>query len=187
MDQAAVISKVLGGDIDAYGELVRECQSSVRACLAVRLHDVSATDDIAQEAFIIAFRKLKEFDPGKEFGPWVRSIAIHCMQNHLRKKRPLGVGDADLLSRMLDAQLEKDHPAEKDGAGEQLRQLSICLEKMAPPQRALIEKRYFQNESIASIKESLGLAHSTVTMRLHRLREELRRCIEQRSSERTAS
>jgi RNA polymerase sigma-70 factor (ECF subfamily) len=179
MDERMVIERVLKGETDAFGELVREHQSRVRACLVVRLHDSSAVDDLAQEAFLIAYRKLAEFDAERDFGPWVRTIAIRCMQNYIRKKRPRSAGASSELDQLIDYQIDKNNPVELNADEDRLKALSTCLNKLDTDQRFLIEGRYFQKKAIADIRKVLGVAHSTLTMRLHRLREGLRSCIEQ--------
>ncbi len=181
-DTQQIILRVRSGDIEAYGELVRIHQAGVRACLLVRLQDATAADDLAQEAFLIAYRKLADFDAQRDFGPWVRSIAIRCLQNHLRKKRPYSVGAAAELEQLVDSTLDRLHPVEHSETEQQLAALQHCLEQLDSSQRTFIERRYLLKQSIDEIKTAAGLAHSTVTMRLHRLREELRTCIEARTT-----
>lgn len=178
MNEGSIIERVLGGEVDAYGDLVREHQASVRACLVVRLHDPSAADDLAQEAFFIAFRKLNEFDTSRDFGPWVRTIAIRCLQNYIRKKRPYSLGSAAELDQLIDLEIEKSDPVEQQMSECRLQALATCIDKLDASQRNLIEGRYFSRKSISEIRKALGVAHSTLTMRLHRLRENLRSCIE---------
>ena len=178
MNDKQIILRVLDGDMEAYGDLVRTYQASVRACLVVRLYDVSAADDLAQEAFIIAYRKLSDFDVNRDFGPWVRSIAIHCLQNYIRKKRPFAVGTADELQQLIDFRIDQLNPVEDSNTEHRIQVLTQCIKKLPPDQQELIKNRYYSKKPIAAIRASLGLAHSTVTMRLHRLREELRNCIE---------
>ena len=178
MNEGEIIGRVLGGEVDAYGELVRAHQASVRACLVVRLHDPSAADDLAQEAFFIAFRKLREFDTSRDFGPWVRTIAIRCLQNYIRKKRPYSLGSAAELDQLVTLEIEKNDPLDQQISECRLRALASCVDKLDDSQRRLIEGRYFSRKPISELRKALGIAHSTLTMRLHRLRENLRLCIE---------
>ncbi|MEM9158213.1 MAG: sigma-70 family RNA polymerase sigma factor [Verrucomicrobiota bacterium] len=182
-DDAHLISRSLDGDLDAYSQLVKGYQESVRACLAVRLQDVTAADDLAQKAFVIAYEKLAQFDVSRSFGPWVRSIALNCLKNHLRKKVPIALGCRERLDALIEGQIDLRYPVTEDAAREQLDALSLCLKELGGEHRELIEKRYFKGEPIAALSKTLNLAHSTVTMRLHRLRESLRTCIEQRLEE----
>src|SRR6185369_1636266 len=75
------------GSWPAFAELVRRHQDAVRACLAVRMDLPHEAEDLAQEAFVTAFRKLDDFDVDRPFGPWVRSIAFNLLRNHWRKFR----------------------------------------------------------------------------------------------------
>mgnify|MGYP005873320321 CR=1 FL=1 len=69
MDEYDILKKTQSGDLDAFGELVRRYQSGVRASLAVRLGNRHEAGDLAQEAFIIVFRKMDTFDLNAAFGP----------------------------------------------------------------------------------------------------------------------
>jgi RNA polymerase sigma-70 factor (ECF subfamily) len=73
LEEQDLMTRAQKGDLDAFSALVIRHQSSVRATLAVRLHDRHEADDLAQEAFIVAYRKLRKFDTDKAFGPWIRS------------------------------------------------------------------------------------------------------------------
>src|SRR6187200_501389 len=85
--ESDLVSEAQHGSWVAFSELVRRHQAAVRACLTVRLEQPHEAEDLAQEAFVTAFRKLGEFDPERPFGPWVRSIAFNLLRNHWRKFR----------------------------------------------------------------------------------------------------
>ena len=69
MNESQLIRDAQQGDLEAFSELVNRYQGGVRACLIVRLSNRHEADDLAQEAFLIAHRKLQSFDPERAFGP----------------------------------------------------------------------------------------------------------------------
>ena len=80
-------SRVLNGDLDAFGALIQEHQSSVfNVCYRI-LGNRQEAEDLTQEAFIRAYKKLSRYDPSRPFGPWMRTLAANLCYNHLRKGR----------------------------------------------------------------------------------------------------
>ena len=83
----AVGEAVLALRASAFEEVVRRYQRRVYgvALRIVRTHDVA--DDVAQEAFVRAWRSLDRFELGRPFGPWVCRIAANLALNHVRSPR----------------------------------------------------------------------------------------------------
>ena len=95
IDQSLVARVLLGNDRRAFEQLVRRYQGMVRAQLRRLLHgDEAAADDLAQEAFLLAWRKLDQFRGEAKFSTWLYRIAYSCFLQACRK-RPWSVGDAD--------------------------------------------------------------------------------------------
>ena len=79
-DLEALAAAARGGDREAFGELVRATQDEVRAQLALRCGDPSVADDLAQEAYLVAWRRLDRFDPARgSVGAWLRGIASEAI------------------------------------------------------------------------------------------------------------
>lgn len=78
------IEKVLGGDSEAFRFLVREHRLMLRSFLGSQLHHGDVMDDIAQEVFIKAFRKIDQYDPSRNFCAWLRGIARNQLLMHFR-------------------------------------------------------------------------------------------------------
>ncbi|CAA6677650.1 MULTISPECIES: RNA polymerase sigma factor [unclassified Lentimonas] len=175
MEDTELLIQAKQGDLDAFTELVKRYQGNVRAALAVRLTNKHEAEDLAQEAFIIAFRKLNEFDVDKAFGPWIRSIAFNLLRNYWRKHKATLVGGAAELDILLNEQIGLEYSVENER--DQLHVLKRCIAKLETPMRELLIQRYYQEMPIAEIKQSLKVNHSTVTMRLYRMRELLQQCM----------
>jgi RNA polymerase sigma-70 factor (ECF subfamily) len=174
LDETDLVSAAQSGTWPAFAELVRRHQGSVRACLAVRLDQPHEAEDLAQEAFATAFRKLAEFDSDRPFGPWVRSIAFNLLRNHWRKFRVVGVGGNEELEAMVEQTIAARHGGHE---GRDLAALRDCLESLEGPARALVERRYTDDVSVRAIAAEQGRGYSAVTMQLHRVREILAGCI----------
>lgn len=176
MDDCELIAKARKGDLDAFSELVKRYEGSVRACLAVRLHRKHEAEDLAQEAFIVAFHKLADFDMDRAFGPWIRTIAFNLLRNHWRKHRAIPLGSAEELESLVEEQIGLKF-SEKNESGI-LEALRRCIKQLDEPMRKLLTMRYHQGCSVNEMTKKMNVRHSTMTMRLHRLRDQLRLCID---------
>lgn len=176
MNESQLIRSAQQGNLDAFSTLVNHYQGGVRACLLVRLSNRHEADDLAQEAFIVAYRKILSFDPDRAFGPWVRSIALNLLRNHLRKHRATPIGGAAELEILIDKHTEEEFPSDTDT--DALAALKQCMAKLDTPLSRLLHRRYVDEEPVAELARTLGVPHSTITMRLHRLRQQLRICME---------
>src|SRR5258708_625487 len=98
-DQEA-IRAVLSGDEGAFRRLVDRYASSIFN-LAYRMTGNAAdAEDLAQEAFLQAYARLKDFRVGSRFHPWIYTIALNFCRSHLRRRSlpkwlPLARGRAD--------------------------------------------------------------------------------------------
>lgn len=79
-----MIAAVIRGDTDQYRVLLGEYGVLVRSFLAARLRHLEDVDDLAQQVFIVAFKKLDRYD-GPSFRAWIIGIARFELNNHLRK------------------------------------------------------------------------------------------------------
>ena len=96
VDQSLVARVLLGNDRRAFEQLLRRHQGTVRAQLRRLLRgDEAAADDLAQEAFLLAWRKLDQFRGEAKFSTWLYRIAYSCFLQVYRK-RPWPAGDADM-------------------------------------------------------------------------------------------
>ena len=87
IDQALVVRALLGDDRRAFEQLVRRHQGMVRAQLCRLLHgDAAAADDLAQETFLLAWRKLDQFRSEARFSTWLYRIAYACFLQTCRTK-----------------------------------------------------------------------------------------------------
>ena len=175
-DEPDLVRAAQRGDVAAFSTLVERHHAAVRACLAVRMIDVHEAEDLAQEAFIIAFRKLPDSDPDLPLGPWLRGIALKLLANHRRKFRAQASGSAADLRELLDAEVSTDFGAGRES--ETMTALRECLDELEGPSRQLLHERYADGASIDELAGRLGRKASAVTMQLHRLRGLLATCIE---------
>lgn len=172
-EEAGWIESARGGDLAAFSKLVLKHQVAVRAFLITRLRRKHEAEDLAQETFVTAWRKLSEHDPSRPFAPWLRGIAEKHLLNHLRKFRAEPIGGDEALQMMLDREHDAALPESDLVAA-----LGECVERVDSVSRELLIARYAEGRSMEELCARSGSKHSAVTMKLHRLRLALAACVE---------
>jgi RNA polymerase sigma factor (sigma-70 family) len=91
LTDADLVTRVLTDDDQhAFGELVRRHQSSVRGLLRqLTRTDVALADDLAQEAFLRAYKNIRSFRGEARFSTWLYRIAYNCFREDARRRKEL--------------------------------------------------------------------------------------------------
>ncbi|MDR3415386.1 MAG: sigma-70 family RNA polymerase sigma factor [Nevskia sp.] len=169
---AALVARVLAGDDrHAFAELVRRHQGPTRALLR-RLckEDHALADDLAQEAFLQAFRKLAQFRAEAAFGTWLYRIAYNVFLMHVRaRKEELPLDEALPPEEVADAQR-----TESVEAGS-VRELDVrrALSKLSVEERAAIVQCYYLDRSHEEAAYVLGCPVGTVKSYIFRAKKKL--------------
>jgi RNA polymerase sigma-70 factor (ECF subfamily) len=173
-DETFLLARSRHGDLAAFEEVVRRYQRRVYgvALRIVRAHDVA--DDVAQEAFVRAWRSLDRFELGRPFGPWVCRIAANLAVNHVRSPR---AREEALPDGHSDTPSADPGPLGKVLDAEAKRVLDEAVAGLSPEQRAVFVLRAVEEMSYDEIAEALGISPGTVMSRLFRARERLARAL----------
>src|SRR5580765_5945312 len=119
------------------------------------VHDAAAAEDIAQEAFLAAIRRLDTFDRRRPFGPWLHRIVVNRAIDWAR-------------ARQLRAEAELGELLAPDRSSELSDDTIAALAELAPEHRAVIVLRHLLGYSPGEIAELLDLPRGTVNSRLRR-------------------
>jgi RNA polymerase sigma-70 factor (ECF subfamily) len=132
--------------------------------------DRGVAEEMAQEAFLRAFRKLDLWSDTSRFSTWLFALALNVYRSQMRRVRPLEVP----LAKDADPTVA-DNPAEeilRDQAGEVVRR---TVARLPAKYRDALVMFYFGEMDVAGVAGVLGIPEGTVKARLHRGRELLRR------------
>lgn len=173
-----IVLRARTGDPHALESIVHRHQLSVRAYLAARLEDVHEAEDLAQEVFVTAFRRLGDFDPTRPMSAWLRGIASNLLRNHLRRRH----GEVRGIDSALESTLERNvaRLEEERGGSRIVLALRQCVQTLEPHARTMVERRYAHGDTLEALRRGTELKHSALTMTLHRIRRRLRDCMERR-------
>jgi RNA polymerase sigma factor (sigma-70 family) len=171
---AAELPAARNGDRDAYGRIVAACQNTVTAVALAITRDVSASEDIAQDAFLSAWQHLKRLQNPSSFLPWLRQIARNLARDHLRagRHRPLdGEGAEIAITLAADPSPE---PAERLVEDERERAAADLIAALPEDSREVLLLFYREGQSSQQVALLLGLSDAAVRKRLSRARQSLR-------------
>ena len=174
---ADLVEQSRAGDATAFGKLVERHQSLVCALALGACGDLHRSEDIAQEAFVVAWRQLAELKESEKFKSWVCGIARNIANSSIRQ-------DGRRLTAQVDneccdeAQVEAATPADQAIDSEERAILLRHLQEMPTLYREPMVLFYRQNESVASVAEVLGVSEDAVKQRLSRGRAMLAERVE---------
>jgi RNA polymerase sigma-70 factor, ECF subfamily len=174
-EEQDVIARVRRGERAAFAALV-DAYAKPIFNLAFRMTgNRGDADDLAQETFLRAFEQLSRFNPEQSFYPWLFTISINLIRNHLKKtgrRRRTDFLHGETEIGVIDS---AEGPAimQGSGNGDELRKereegLERCLRELSPDLRELLVMRFYQGLSFETVAEIKGLSQSAVKMRIYR-------------------
>ncbi len=182
----AAVARARAGDEDGFRVLVERHSRSVFR-LAYRMtgneHDA---EDVVQETFLRAYRRLHKFEERSSFSTWIYRIATNCSldlvrarQRHEERREPAGrlSSDGDHSEAML-ALPATDPGPDRLALSQELRQkVAAALAELSPMERAAFVLRHFEGMSIDEIAQALDrrtdAAKNTIFRAVHKLRRAL--------------
>jgi RNA polymerase sigma-70 factor (ECF subfamily) len=174
----AAIERVRGGDVDAFGEVVRACEWSLRGWIAARCPPEVDPDEVAHLAFIQAFTHLGEYTAGTRFRSWLWTIARNQLLSEIQKARRRE-GHAQYMPEAMRDALGRDL-AEDRGEDEYLEALRRCVDRLAPQARAMVDSHYRDGRPLADIARTLARSVASIKKALFLARRTLEDCVRRR-------
>jgi RNA polymerase sigma-70 factor (ECF subfamily) len=152
-DESDLVLRVLRGDREAFRPLVDAYEAAVFG-LSKRLLDGDEVEaeDLCQEAFLRAYRRLSELKDPRRFGPWLYRIARSLCRDKLRRRRAERRA-LDVHSSRLRWEAVANPGAEEVGA---------VLAGLPEGERRALELKYFDGLSYQDIAEAMGLTFAQV-------------------------
>jgi RNA polymerase sigma-70 factor, ECF subfamily len=174
-DRAAV-ARLKEGDIGGLEILVRRYQlKAVRAAYLIT-RDKLLAEDLVQAAFLRAYERIDQFDINREFSPWfLRSVINDALKAVNRAGRSISWEQTfdDPASETPEIRHTESGPAELFEQTETRLTIGAALNRLTPPQRAVIVLRFYLGFSEAETAEQLDCPPGTVKWRLHAARQQL--------------
>ena len=170
-----LVARAQQGDRDAFGELVYLHQHEVYT-LALRLTanpDMAA--DVAQEAFVRAWRAIPGFRGEAAFATWLHRITVNMAWTHRSRRRRLQAAPLDEAFEIADP---RDDPVRAGEMSELRDAVKDALSRLPSGQRAVVVLKDVYGWSHAEVGEALGISVTAAKVRLHRGHARLRHELE---------
>ena len=164
------VQAAMGGDQDAFAELVYTYQDAVYNLCYRILGERTEAEDAAQEAFLRAYLNLQRYDPSRSFKTWVLTIASnHCIDRLRRRRMTLLSIDDPLPNLSLSG--DEPEPEDESILREQSAEIQAILGQLNPDYRAAVVLRYWYDFSYSEIADVLETTESAIKSRLFRARQ----------------
>lgn len=178
VSEKKIIEKVLGGDANAFEELVLKYEKTVYNLALRMVGDRDDASDMTQEAFIKAYGSLSSFRGDSKFSVWIYRIATNVCLDFLRSKSrkqqvSLTVSDDDDEDAQLDIPDPKADPEQQLIKKISMQSVEEGLKTLPDKQRQILVMRELGGMSYAEIGKALSLEEGTVKSRIFRARKRL--------------
>lgn len=171
-DESKLIESSLTGDVEAFAALIVQHQTMVRALTFRMTGSMDDAEELAQDAFLQAYRRLDSFDGKSKFSTWLCKIAINLSLDWRRRESRRD----DIHHKWAaDALPEQDSgPAFPD---ELSRRVQRALDQLPVKQRAAIVLTVYENQSHAQAGKLLNCSEATVSWRVFAARRKLKQIL----------
>lgn len=181
---AALVERVRSGDQDAFAQLIQRHKQQIFAILSRYERDSHRVEDLAQDTFLKAWRRLSQYRASAPFQHWISRIAVNVALDHIRHvtRRIKETGFDDLGETPLDwlRSNDCDRELEKREARELL---SHLLNQLSPADRMVVTLQSIEGRNVAEISTLTGWSPVSVRVRAHRARGRLRAALQNLQTE----
>lgn len=175
-DEQGMIALILAGEAHLFHDLIRPYERSVYVMALSFLHNEADAEDVAQEAFLKAFRNLAKFRGEAKFSTWLISITLNEARSRIRKKNAVPTESLDTTSEeeghVSPALLRdwKEIPSETLERQETRHLLQEALAAIPPSYREVLMLRDVEDLSTREVADLLKISVASAKVRLHRAR-----------------
>lgn len=174
MNEILLLSRARSGDSAAFGELVERYRDNVYR-LAYRMcgnaHDA---DEVAQEAFVAAWRALPNFRGDAKFSTWLYRLTTNAAIDLMRREKRHCTASEEDVPELADT---SDAPQQQLERTEQRRAVQNALADIGEEYRQVLLLRYMQELDYGEIADALALPVGTVKSRINRAKAALKKAL----------
>lgn len=166
-----LVERAKTGDREAYGDLVIRFQNSVYAMALARVRNPLEAQELTQDVFVHAMRKLPQLRDARCFAGWLRRITARMAINRLTRRGPFFGTDPELLDAVAAKTVD---PGERMEVGEAVTRMRAALDELKPLDRQTLEAFYLRGRSLKQMGREFDVPTGTIKRRLHVARQRLK-------------
>ena len=172
---AHLVRAAQAGDREAFGELVRRYERPLFAAALRRVRNHAEAQDLVQEVFVMALRKISQLRQPEAFGGWLRTILRRLAINRAQRRAAHGYADGEALDTM---RFDNRTPLAAVLSQEAARELHAGLARLSELDRQTLEAFYMRGQSIDQMSAAFESPVGTIKRRLHVARKRLAQALE---------
>ena len=154
------------GDVEAYEQLLAELLARARRQVGARVPDLSAREDIVQNALVSIHRARHTYRPERLFTPWFNAIVRNTIVDWARARSRQAQRELPLELEVLSEPIHETTPS---AAGAALSpELERALDALPKAQRQAVELIHVEELSVAEAAERAGISVGALKVRAHR-------------------
>lgn len=171
----ALVEAARFGDREAFGELVERFERSVFATALKRLKNHAEAQELTQEVFVQALRKIGQLRDPRCFGGWLKSITVRLSINRIARKAPATATEPATLAATC---VETATPLTEALSRERRSQVRHGLNRLRKLDRETLVAFYVEGQSLVEMSNAFDSPVGTIKRRLHVARKRLARELE---------
>lgn len=182
-EERDLVQRCQSGEAEAFDRLVEFHQNAVFGLAFRLMGNYDDANDLAQEVFILCFRKIGQFQGVSRLKTWLYRITVNTAKNQWKKKGRQGYAVTDSIDDPIqgdEGERARDLPSSAPGpvqtaeGREAADALRRCMAQLTPEQQEALTLRCMQGLSYQEITKIVGCSLGTVKSRINRARAELR-------------
>ena len=175
-DDLQLIHRILSGDDEAFNRLVRKYEKSIHALVWQKIGDFHHAEEITQDIFFQAYKKLSTLKDPSQFAGWLYAVANRLCIDWMRKQKPtMPPLDAPSIKAIDNLTYERYVLAQREAEAIERRYeiAEELLSKLPERERAVMTLYYLGEMTTKEIGDFLSVPVNTIVSRLHRARKRL--------------
>ena len=175
-NDAQLIRRILSGDDEAFSTLVQKHQKGVHALVWRKVNDFQYAEEITQDTFLQAYKKLSTLKNPHQFAGWLYVIANRLCINWLQRHKPAMQSLEDTsVAEIEESSYIRYASEQREAEGTEYRHeiAQKLLAKLPESERTVVTLYYLGEMTAKEISKFLGVSVNTITSRLRRARERL--------------
>ena len=169
MTEDQAVMRCQHGERDAFRYLVERYQDVVFGTAYNMTGNRALAEELAQEAFLSAWKGIRSFRRGRPFKPWLIRILVNAVMAH-RRRRSVETTPIEESEWAEDA----EHPADLAESRSEQQTLQQAIRGLGPEHRQVVVLRYFADMTVPEVAQASGVRQGTVKSRLYRAHQALR-------------
>ena len=165
-----LVRLAVSGESWAFGRLVERYGGRIFTRVRCLVRQPDDAEDLVQEVFLLAYRRLDQLRDGSRFSPWLSTIAENTARRWYRRR---------MVQVRFEASLSREwaEPAVDESEAEREARMMVrqAIRRLSGPHRDVIEHHYFKRNSYAETAHQLGLEMNTVRSRLQKARRRIKK------------